>query len=131
MVESIIKGIMDAVQECHKREIEANAVLINDRMFFSKTLVYPVGEVPMVCGLKAYYNNDIPDNVLFAVTHVDGADRKEMVEVRHGEWGDTGDHQLDNIYGGWKCSECGFIYCGYKFNFCPNCGAKMDGKGEG
>lgn len=51
----------------------------------------------------------------------------DVVPVRHGKW----------IYDNWyefKCSECGEYsnskpYKG-KENFCPNCGAKMDG-GEG
>ena len=55
----------------------------------------------------------------------------DVVEVRHGEWVDTGILELDTIYGGWKCSVCGDIVCGSKPNYCGNCGAKMDGKGEG
>ena len=55
----------------------------------------------------------------------------DVVEVRHGEWVDTGILELDTIYGGWKCSLCGDIVCGSKPNYCGNCGAKMDGKGEG
>ena len=27
-----------------------------------------------------------------------------------------------------KCSECGF-HSEFEFNYCPNCGAKMDGEG--
>ena len=45
-----------------------------------------------------------------------------------GEWIDTGDFELDNIYSGWKCSLCGHIFCGCKTNFCSNCGAKMKGE---
>jgi rubrerythrin len=50
--------------------------------------------------------------------------RKQSV----GEWIDTGDFELDNIYSGWKCSLCGHIFCGNKTNFCSNCGAKMKGE---
>ena len=49
-----------------------------------------------------------------------------VVEVRHGEW----------VYDHWcefSCSECGHFSKteprGTE-NYCPNCGAKMDGKGE-
>jgi hypothetical protein len=52
----------------------------------------------------------------------------DVVEVRHGEWGDTGIEDLDLIYSGYKCSECGEIVCGTAFPYCPYCGAKMDGK---
>ena len=139
MINNIIKGIMDSMVECRKREIEANAVLINDRMFFSKTLVYPVGYVPMVCGLRAYYSNELPDDVLFAVTHVDGADRKE--EVRHGEWVEKTEPLGWSDVNCIECSACGESWItdeelcvdDYKdgWKYCPHCGAKMDGKGEG
>lgn len=44
----------------------------------------------------------------------------DVVEVRHGRW--IEDHEF------FKCSECGCL-TDYRFsNFCPDCGAKMDGK---
>ena len=51
----------------------------------------------------------------------------DVAEVVHGRW-------IDNGSNGYKwafiCSKCGYID-GYPFddryNFCPNCGAKMDG----
>lgn len=54
----------------------------------------------------------------------------DVAPVVHGRWTDTGNEILDNIYAGWKCSLCGYIFCGDNTNFCPNCGAKMDGRGE-
>ena len=37
--------------------------------------------------------------------------------IRHGKW-------IDSL-----CSECGqYVYEGDARNFCPNCGAKMDGE---
>ena len=51
----------------------------------------------------------------------------DVVPVRHGHW-ISDDSKI------FKCSECdyGFEHEGYTqfFNFCPKCGAKMDG-GEG
>ena len=49
----------------------------------------------------------------------------DVAPVKHGEWLQT------NIF---KCSECGYSfepegYTAY-FNYCPNCGAKMDGKDD-
>ncbi len=59
----------------------------------------------------------------------------EAEPVRHGEWIDTEPiynyecHQSAH----YKCSECS-RRTGYKqtrnYNFCPKCGAKMDGDGE-
>ena len=76
MQDNIIAGIMEAKKESYKRNIEANAVLINDRLLYSKLqFAQPprygglVFEIPMVCGLRAYYTNELPDKVLFAVCH--------------------------------------------------------------
>ena len=46
----------------------------------------------------------------------------DVVEVKHGHWLDT----LSWHYG-YKCSECAF-YVENKSNFCPCCGARMDGE---
>ena len=45
--------------------------------------------------------------------------------TRHGKWlnGDM------PTYGGYKCSVCRRRTVHYKANYCPNCGAKMDGCG--
>lgn len=59
--------------------------------------------------------------------------KADVAEVRHGEWKDSGDCD-------WRCTNCDDYFaldidmhpiddCG--MNYCPNCGAKMDGKGEG
>ena len=48
---------------------------------------------------------------------------EDFVPVKHGHWG--------KCFGSFRCSECGhgFDYDRYLpfFNYCPNCGAKMDG----
>ena len=45
----------------------------------------------------------------------------DAVEVRHGYW-------IDGKCGHYKiCSECNQI-ADFYFDYCPNCGAKMDGK---
>lgn len=51
----------------------------------------------------------------------------DAVEVVHGYWKPTGDPILDNIYGVAECSICGYEYAGNNTNYCPDCGAKMDG----
>ncbi len=58
----------------------------------------------------------------------------ETEPVRHGRW-------IDRMVRDWRCSECGEPICkvrhvdGYcyddKPNYCPNCGAKMDGDRDG
>lgn len=56
-----------------------------------------------------------------------GKKAADVAKVVHGRWEDTGIDELDLVYGGWKCSVCGYIFCGNKTNFCPDCGAKMEG----
>ena len=46
--------------------------------------------------------------------------------VRHGEWVKHPDESC-SLFNGWECSACGQIVSGGKGNYCPNCGAKMDG----
>lgn len=49
--------------------------------------------------------------------------------VRHGHWIEQENWALDDYY--YTCSACGedynTIYGTPDYNFCPNCGAKMDG----
>lgn len=51
----------------------------------------------------------------------------DVAPVRHGRWIDNGDCGYKWAF---SCSKCGYID-GYPFNdrhnYCPNCGARMDG----
>lgn len=62
----IIEHIQKAHIEAIKMNIKANAVLISDKLYFSK-LQLAHGDVPMICGLKCVYANDLPNDTLFAV----------------------------------------------------------------
>ena len=70
------------------------------------------------------------DEALNAVACVVNAPTADVVEVRHGRWIPTY-HTYYNRDGAcqiadeFHCSECG-IYSRDEFNYCPNCGAKMD-----
>lgn len=52
----------------------------------------------------------------------------DVAEVRHGEW------EYLNLSECWQCSDCGVLMRidgtpkDNYLNYCPNCGAKMDGK---
>ena len=48
----------------------------------------------------------------------------DAVEVVHGRWEGI---EFDMFY---KCSNCGLIVEYELSNYCPNCGAKMDGDGN-
>ena len=68
-------------------------------------------------------------------------ERVDAVPVRHGRL--ITHHEKvallnGEAFGGVYCSECGYkthnklhLILGCPFKYCPNCGAKMDGKGNG
>ena len=57
---------------------------------------------------------------------VDQIPTVDAVEVVHGRWTYTdGEYEIYMI-----CSECGWD-SDFRTNYCPNCGAKMDGDGNG
>ena len=51
----------------------------------------------------------------------------DVVPVKHGKWIESANFDT----GFWVCSKCGFvseaIAAPKLYNYCPNCGAKMDG----
>ena len=57
----------------------------------------------------------------------------DVVEVRHGKWVDNGDRDSNGVPKPFaiSCSVCGSSAGTSWMRYCPNCGAKMDGKGEG
>ena len=53
----------------------------------------------------------------------------DAVPVKHGEWVKTGQSFVNpNCFRNYCCSVCGYDIEKTKFNYCPNCGAKMDGE---
>ena len=60
----------------------------------------------------------------------------DVVEVRHGVWEDVVDHRHKVSVNPYQhtCGVCGKSYFDhniFNYPYCPNCGAKMDGKEEG
>ena len=61
------------------------------------------------------------DNGEMSAVYVETVEgRQKFVRERHGRWIEV----TKNI--AWKCSECSELSC-CEPNYCPNCGAKMDG----
>ena len=58
---------------------------------------------------------------------IDQAETIDAVEVVHGRWANNGISELMLC----KCTVCGSPCSAYAFNYCPNCGAKMDGDENG
>ena len=84
-----------------------------------------------------YYgsNKGVPkDEIEDIVNEIPAAD---VVEVVHGEWKNA-DWAGVSVKGYMACSQCnvmiptcnGTRYCLKRLYYCPNCGAKMDGKGD-
>ena len=75
----------------------------------------------------------IKDNIVECIKRQPTAD---VVEVRHREWIGEADGYADGelVYDVWYCSECNYCIddgtddADLLPNYCPNCGAKMDGE---
>lgn len=63
------------------------------------------------------------DNDLDHVQALSNIPAVDIIEVKHGKWIENSipDSMLK------MCSNCGFTCGAYSFNYCPNCGVKMDG----
>ena len=59
------------------------------------------------------------------IKHIDDCPTVDAVEVVHGRW-----ICLEAEIGYFACSECDHRILRAKCNYCPNCGAKMDGGNE-
>ena len=57
------------------------------------------------------------------MAEIDECPTADVAPVVHGRWGDNG--IPNSMLSG--CSVCGFTCGAYSFQYCPNCGAKMDG----
>lgn len=84
-----------------KEYIELNEAVKACEDYFKDVCVYDVASYEAV---------DDFERILDSIPVVD------VAPVKHGHWISTK----------YKCSECGVIVWGNDFNFCPNCGAKMD-----
>ena len=62
---------------------------------------------------------------------IDAAPTVDAVEVVHGRWRERRFICMDSeVMIGYRCSECKLTFDA-ESNYCPNCGAKMDGDGNG
>ena len=68
----------------------------------------------------------LKDNIIDGIEKMPTAD---VAEVKHGEWVQQLNPYEDEIH----CSVCGAVFnvidnCTETFDYCPHCGAKMDGE---
>ena len=65
--------------------------------------------------------------IQYADDRLDEIPAADVVEVRHGRWEyEQFTFMYGNPYGCYRCSACGDA-SPHISNYCPNCGAKMDG----
>ena len=80
-------------------------------------------------------NSDYMTGYLCALSVTEGmianTPTADVVEVRHGVWieqrRDYGEYMVTE---GFKCSLCGLEKMDNDYNYCPDCGARMDGEGR-
>ena len=106
-----------------------------DRESLIKDFVGYCNHLSQVC-----HNNDDVYAEMFGIVQclnrVESAPKADVVEVRHGEW--VHNEEYEDWAEMWVCSLCngnaptdGDYRHNLLSHYCPNCGAKMDGKGEG
>ena len=85
---------------------------------------------------KAYWHgehpdvgNPFPDGVdAIDIKDVDAIPAADVAPVVHGRWVPTKAPFMNECK---DCSVCGYrTVWGHRYNYCPNCGAKMDGGEE-
>ena len=96
-----------------KRLIDANALLEDTRL------------IEQVIDNRPYGTKTIYETVVTA-DDIEAAPTVDAVEVVHGRWETIEGRE----YLGCLCSNCQ-KWSDAKTNYCPNCGAKMDGDGNG
>lgn len=71
--------------------------------------------------------SDVNNEVYFSLSDVRKAIEQtpiaDVVEVRHGEW-----REVNEKYPRYVCTACNHLFNNKNYNYCPCCGAKMDGE---
>ena len=58
---------------------------------------------------------------------IDSVPAADVVEVRHGRWNEVEHGESGVLCECSTCKEWMLFYYGFDANYCPSCGAKMDG----
>ena len=74
---------------------------------------------------RPYGQTDEPIPFEILVSDLKDMDAADVAPVRHGRWLQKKHKIFGNAYD-YVCSECGCDYALAEYNYCPNCGAKMD-----
>lgn len=84
------------------------------------------GEYEITFGTKDYKKVKAVEKVCCAVIDKNVNSPDDVEIVRHGRW-ELKRHKLFGNSYDYVCSACGCDYALAEYNYCPHCGAKMDG----
>ena len=127
------KEVQEIQEQSFDMELLTDQKKQNKRQFI--TILVILGMWFATIGYLIYVLNDIGvetttttetvdiDDVQFGIDKIPTAD---VVEVRRGRWVKRQFADEPTAFG-YRCSECHLTY-EVDTNYCPNCGAKMDGK---
>ena len=87
---------------------------------------------PLLAKCKEIYNSRTPFAATLIIREMEKAKSVDVEEVKHGEWIAKPSAHISKKgrvihYDRYKCSVCGVWNGRHKPNYCPKCGAKMDG----
>ena len=102
--------------------VEVSVELLTD----DKELVQQLEEENGVKVTYDYLETDIGETIVECLEDLSSSMDIAVQPVKHGRWIWDNSPEFGNPYGSYKCSECKERQS-FKENYCPNCGAKMDG----
>lgn len=143
-LKSAIDGYMKLVYDCPLNEVaDFQQCTTNIKMIYTVEGLYEATEIidkaPTIAAVTV-------DKIHFTDLYLDGSEaiavfkfgnhgitlRKKcegFAPVVHGRWGAIFEKLWNvefEVVTGFECSNCGHLE-GFELNYCPNCGAKMDG----
>lgn len=86
------------------------------------------------CNPDIFENKSYANGWNAAIDLLEKAPTADVVEVKHGKWEyQNSDEYSDEYWSDYKCSFCGNIITALSdedelYNYCPYCGARIDGK---
>ena len=102
-------------------------VLIDEKQYVRKSYLRKMAM------FEPQYTMDTGKDAETLLRLIEDAPFSDAAPVRHGRWVPFSyDGYADGypVYDEWECSECHFVCEGEgepQLNYCPNCGAKLDG----
>ena len=91
---------------------------MNDDLISRSAAIEIIRSMTINLGGKDIFTPEAKKSVIGVLDEIDAVDAEH---VRHGRWRRHGFADI------WRCTKCG-KYSDCCENYCPNCGAKMDGE---